>query len=221
MLELLRSSARSTLIFAFLNEPNAAFFLPIDWSARIALFKPRRIHYPATRFSPSRNSTKFRVDDPRREWSFLSRTRTTSWKKFKILESIHPSRMESISSKYGKIVSSSPSRNTCPGENSKPRKLVSREGEKRENGVARIYRCPSTVVRKRKTVTWKAFLRKKRRRRKVGILFLGQIRTTFARCRTVWTRLSVRKEFKIICLVSFNNNVSPSSYSTGKLLQTL
>lgn len=34
--------------------------------------------------------------------------------------------MESISSKYGKIVSSSPSRNTCPGENSKPRKLVSR-----------------------------------------------------------------------------------------------
>lgn len=219
MLELLRSSARSTLIFAFLNEPNVAFFLPIDWSARIALFKPRRIHYPATRFSPSRNSTKFRVDDPRREWSFLSRTRTTSWKKFKILESIHPPRMESISSKYGKIVSSSPSRNTCPGENSKPRKLVSRR--KGKMGLQRFIVVLPRLFESVKLLPEKLSFEKRRRRRKVGILFLGQIRTTFARCRTVWTRLSVRKEFKIICLVSFNNNVSPSSYSTGKLLQTL
>lgn len=53
---------------AFLNEPVA--FLPIDWSARIALFKPRRIHYPATRFSFHQRLDR-RTEIPRNSASML------------------------------------------------------------------------------------------------------------------------------------------------------
>lgn len=77
--------------------------------------------------------------------------------------------------------------NTCPEENSKPGNLV--RGSRKERGkmivARRIYRCPSRLF---ESVTEKLFFEKKKKNEKKKEswnLFLGQIRTTFARCRTV------------------------------------
>lgn len=87
----------------------ARAFLPIDWSARIALFKANPLSRDSFSFHHSRNSTKFRVNDPcssdTREGSFQEEIYRRNLKIFSRVglerESRKiPRKMENISSKW-------------------------------------------------------------------------------------------------------------------------
>lgn len=107
-LELPRSSTRRySPVRRFSKRARA--FLPIDWSARIALFKANPLSRDSFSFHHSRNSTKFRVNDPcssdTREGSFQEEIYRRNLKIFSRVglerESRKiPRKMENISSKW-------------------------------------------------------------------------------------------------------------------------
>lgn len=180
---------------AFLNEPVA--FLPIDWSARIALFKPRRIHYPATRFSfhqrldrrteIPRNSASMLFGYSRRSFPGCVRPRNLKFSRVGLEREPVSLERWRIFLRSGEIVSFRGAR----VETRVPRKIRNLETslgvlEKKEGKwslrgfIVVLHGCSKVLLK-----SFSSKKKKNEKKKESWNLFLGQIRTTFARCRTV------------------------------------